>query len=224
MKGGKAIGYIRVSTEEQAAHGISLDAQRAKIEAYALTKDLELVGIVEDAGKSAKNLKRPGVQKILTMARRKEVDAVIIVKLDRMFRCTVDALNTAQDFDRRGVALHSIHESLDTQSAMGKFFFTLTAALAEMERGLVGERTRAALARKKEKREVYGEIPYGYDALDASLVENPAEQEVIARMKRLRKQGLSFQRVADNLNADGIPTKKGCTWKAMQISRVVQAA
>ena len=102
----KAIGYIRVSTEEQAATGISLDAQRAKIEAYATLKDLELVGIVEDAGKSAKDLKRPGVQQVLDMARRKAVDAVIIIKLDRMFRCTVDALNTAQDFDRRGAALH----------------------------------------------------------------------------------------------------------------------
>jgi DNA invertase Pin-like site-specific DNA recombinase len=61
----KAIGYIRVSTEEQAAHGISLDAQRAKIEAYALLKDLELVDIIEDAGKSAKDLKRPGVQQVL---------------------------------------------------------------------------------------------------------------------------------------------------------------
>jgi DNA invertase Pin-like site-specific DNA recombinase len=220
----KAIGYIRVSTEEQAAHGISLDAQRAKIEAYAVTKDLELVGIVEDAGKSAKDLKRPGVQEVLKKARRKEIDAIIIVKLDRMFRCTVDALNTAQDFDNRGVALHSIHESLDTQSAMGKFFFTLTAALAGMERGLIGERTRAALARKKERREIYGEVPYGFDVVDGSLVDNPQEQQIKARVGKMRRSGMSFQKVADALNSDGIPTKKGCAWTAMQISRIVKAA
>lgn len=221
----KAIGYIRVSTEDQAAHGISLDAQRAKIEAYALTKDLELVGIVEDAGISAKNLKRPGVQKVLNMAKHKEIDAIIIVKLDRMFRCTVDALNTAQEFDRRGIALHSIHESLDTQSAMGKFFFTLTAALAEMERGLIGERTRVALSRKRERGEkTGGHIPYGYDAREGVLVENQQEMEVISRIKQLRASGLSFQRVADTLNADGILTKKGCAWKAMQITRLLQAA
>lgn len=196
--------------EEQAAHGISLDAQRAKIEAYALTKDLELVGIVEDAGKSAKDLKRPGVQQILKMARRKEVGAVIIVKLDRIFRCAVDALNTTQDFDRRGIALHSIHENLDTQSAMGEFFFTLTAALAEMERGLVGERTRAALARKKERGEkTGGTVPYGYDVLDGRLVKNPKEQEVRALMLKLRRQGMSYQRVANALNAKNMPTKKG---------------
>jgi DNA invertase Pin-like site-specific DNA recombinase len=107
---------------------------------------------------------------------------------------------------------------------MGKFFFTLTAALAEMERGLVGERTRAALARKKERGEVYGEVPYGFDAVDGSLVGNPREQQVKARIIRLRKKGMSFRKVADALNGDGIPTKKGCAWTAMQVSRVVKAA
>ena len=221
----KAIGYIRVSTEEQAAHGISMDAQRAKIEAYALTKDLELVGIIEDAGKSAKDLRRPGVQQVLDMARHKAVDAVIIVKLDRMFRSTVDALTTAKDFDRRGVALHSISESLDTQSAMGKFFFTLTAALAEMERGLIGERTRAALSRKRDKGEkTGGDVPYGFDALDGKLVGNPGEQLTKDLIAQLRKSGLSFQKVADALNADGIPAKRGGVWTPMQVSRAEKAA
>lgn len=75
----------------------------------------------------------------------REVDAVIIFQLDRMFRNTVDALNTSEELDRLGVALHSINESLDTKSAMGKFFFTLTTALAEMERNIVSERTFTAL-------------------------------------------------------------------------------
>ena len=216
----KTIGYIRVSSEEQATQGISLDAQRAKIEAYAMTKDLILVGIVEDAGRSAKDLRRPGVQKVLSMTKRREVDAVIITKLDRMFRSTVDALNTAQDFDRRGVALHSIGESLDTQSAMGKFFFTLTAALAEMERGLVGERTRAALARKRDKGEkTGGGVPYGFDAVDGKLVRNAAEQKIKARIARLRKAGKSLQKVADALNADGITAKEGGAWTSIQVSR-----
>jgi len=220
----KAIGYIRVSTEEQAATGISMDAQRAKIEAYALTKDLPLVGIIEDAGKSAKDLRRPGVQKVLDMARRKDVDAVIIVKLDRMFRSTVDALNTAKDFDRRGVALHSISESLDTQSAMGKFFFTLTAALAEMERGLVGERTRAALARKKERREVYGEVPYGFAVIDGALVSDQEEQDILRRIRHLRAGGMSYQKVADTLNSMGVSAKKGGQWDRVRVFKIMQKA
>lgn len=221
----RAVGYIRVSTEEQATHGISLEAQREKIQAYAVTKDLEFVGIVEDAGKSAKNLKRPGVQKVLNMVRRKEIGAVIIVKLDRMFRSTRDALDTAEIFDKRGVALHSIGESLDTQSAMGRFFFTLTAALAEMERGLVGERTKAALKKKRDNSEkTGGGVPYGFDAVEGKLVKNPEEQKTKTRIAKLRKGGASYQKVADTLNAEGISAKRGGAWTAIQVSRASKAA
>lgn len=218
----KAVGYIRVSTEEQATQGISLEAQKQKIEAYCVTKDLELVGIVEEGGKSAKNLNRPGFQKILSMVRSKEIEAVVIVKLDRAFRNTVDALNTTQAFDEKGVALHSISESLDTRSAMGRFFFTLTAALAEMERGLTSERTKTALAHKKAKGERYGAIPYGQTIEDGKLVPCAEEQNALSKMKRLRKQGLSFQKIADTLNATNIPTRHGRPWTRVWVDRLMR--
>ena len=220
----RAIGYIRVSTDEQAQQGISLDAQRAKIEAYAITKDMGLVGIIEDAGKSAKDLRRPGVQKILKMAKAREIDAVIIVKLDRMFRNTENALTTARDFEKRGVALHSIGESLDTNSAMGKFFFTLTAALAEMERGLVGERTRAALARKREKGEsTGGKTPFGFDLQEGGkLVRNQTEQAALSRMKKWRDSGLTFQGIADKLNKSGLSAKYGGEWTRAKVHKILR--
>lgn len=221
----KAIGYIRVSHESQVETGLSLDAQRAKIEAYAALKDLSLVEIIEDAGISAKNLKRPGMQRVLELAHRKEVEAVIILKLDRMFRNTVDALETARMFDKKGIALHSIAESLDTHSALGKFFFTLTAALAEMERGLIGERTRTALAQKKARGEkTGGHVPYGFSLVGKRLVPDAREQEVLQRMSALRKQGMSFQRVADLLNAEGILTKKGTAWDRARVFKTLQNA
>lgn len=96
----KAAGYIRVSTEDQAKEGVSLENQKAKIRAYAELKDLELTEIIEDAGISAKNLRRPGMQRVLQLARSREIKAVIVFKLDRMFRSTVDALETTQNFDR----------------------------------------------------------------------------------------------------------------------------
>ena len=221
----KAIGYIRVSTSEQANQGVSLKVQRAKIEAYCITKDFELVGIIEDAGRSAKDLKRPGVQEILCLASSKAIDAVIIVNLDRMFRNTTDALNTAREFDKRGVALHSIQESLDTRSAMGKFFFTLTAALAEMERGLISERTKAALNHKRKKGEkTGGDVPYGFDVVNGKLVPNLNEQKVKRQIVALREQGLSLQKIADNLNCGQISTKQGCAWSGVQVRRVLKAA
>jgi site-specific DNA recombinase len=151
----KAIGYIRVSTDEQAKEGVSLENQEEKIRDYCKLKDFEILEIIQDAGISAKNLKRPGAQKVLEMARNKMIDAVIVYKLDRMFRSTVDALETTSQFDKWGVSFHSIQEALDTKSAMGKFFFTLTAALAEMEREIIGERTKDVLQRKKANGEVW---------------------------------------------------------------------
>jgi DNA invertase Pin-like site-specific DNA recombinase len=97
-----AVGYVRVSTEDQAKEGVSLDNQKSKIKAYCQLKDLELRELIEDAGISAKNLRRPGVQKVLRLARRREIDAVVVYKLDRIFRSTVDALETTKAFDKWG--------------------------------------------------------------------------------------------------------------------------
>lgn len=221
----KAIGYIRVSTDGQAESGLSLEAQRKKIEAYAILKDLELVEIIEDAGISAKNLNRPGMQRLLDLVHRGGVDAVIIYKLDRMCRNTIDALETASIMDKRGVALHSIEESLDTQSAIGKFFFTLIAALAEMERKLIGERTRTALKQKRERGEkTGGHVPYGWEVINGKLKGNAAEQEILYRMRTMQRDGMSYQKIADALNSQGLPSKTGKLWNSGTVYRILQNA
>ena len=81
-----AVGYVRVSTEDQAKEGVSLDNQKSKIKAYCQLKDLELREVIEDAGISANNLRRPGVQKVLRLARKKESDAVAVYKLETPVR------------------------------------------------------------------------------------------------------------------------------------------
>ena len=95
------IGYVRVSTEDQAKEGVSLDNQKSKIEAYCLLKDLNLSEIISDQGISAKNLNRKGIQRVLKLARTKQVDAIVVYKLDRIFRSTTDALETTR-LHRRG--------------------------------------------------------------------------------------------------------------------------
>jgi DNA invertase Pin-like site-specific DNA recombinase len=214
-----------VSTEGQPKRASALRRSGAKIEAYATLKDLTLVEVIEDAGISAKSLKRPGMQRLLEIVHRGEVEAVVILKLDRMFRNTVDALQTTQGFDKKGVALHSIQESLDTQSAMGRFFFTLLAAIGEMERGVIGERTRTALARKKEKGEVISRFaPFGYQRRGNKLVPSHTEQAAMAIMRRLKDAGKSYQQVADALNKKGIVTKNGGTWDRVRVFKAMKVA
>jgi len=221
-----AIGYCRVSTEDQAKEGVSLDNQKAKIEAYCQLKDLDLTEIIEDAGISAKNLKRPGVQKVLRLARQKKVDAIVVYKLDRIFRSTVDALETTKLFDKWGVSFHSIEETLDTQSAIGRFFFTLTAALAEMERRIIGERTKAALAHKRAKRESIGGYapPYGYDLDDTGhLIRNDLEQRGIKLIKSLHIRGNSLRVICQELRTNGYRTKTGKDeWNPKTVSMILK--
>jgi len=219
----RAVGYIRVSTEDQAKEGVSLDTQREKIIAYCRLKDMTLIEIIEDAGISAKNLNRQGVQKVLEMAQKKELGAVVVYKLDRLFRSTSDALKTTKYFEKVGVSFHSIQETLDTKSALGNFFFTLTAALAEMERRLIGERTRAALQYKRKKGERVGHIPFGYQlGKDGKhILKNPGEQSILRKIRSLSKKGLSLRQIANELNHKGI-TNRGRIWNHMNVKRVAK--
>ena len=218
----KAVGYVRVSSEDQAKEGVSLDNQKAKIKAYCDLKDLDLVTIMEDAGISARNLKRPGVQSVLEMVKNKSVDAVVVYKLDRMFRSTIDALETTKKFDKLGVAFHSIQETIDTKSAMGRFFFTLTAALAELERGIVGERTRDALKHKKQNGDVWGPVPYGFKRVRRKIVPDEAEQKVVHKILQLWKSGGNYSEIARKLNDQGVKTKKRTScWHPQTIKNLV---
>lgn len=221
----RAVGYVRVSTEDQAREGVSLDNQRDKIRAYAALRDLELVEIIEDAGISAKNLRRPGMQRVLSMARTREIEALIVYKLDRAFRSTIDALETTRKLDKLSIEFHSLQESLDTGSAMGRFFFTLTAALAEMERGIISERTTGALKHiRASGRKTGGYTPYGYD-LDplGLLTENHAEQETISLMKDLRAQGYSYRGIGRYLEEHHYITKTGGTrWHPQTVKQILE--
>jgi len=207
----KAIGYVRVSTEEQARHGISLDMQRTKISRYAELEDMELVQIIADEGISGSTIKaRPGIQHVLRLARRREVEAVIVFKLDRLARNTIEALETAQLMDRKGVALHSICERLDTQSAIGRFFFTLMASLAEMERAVISERIQAAMDRKKERGEARNNNPsYGLRVVAGKLVPDHGERRVIERILCLRQEGKTIHQIVHQLALEGVENRKG---------------
>ncbi len=161
-KAQRTLGYCRVSTEEQAREGVSLEAQDEQIRKYCELYGLELVEVLRDEGVSGKSMERPGMVELMSHVEAGEVEAVVFYKLDRVGRNTVDVLSFAETLQKAGVALHSVTERIDTTSAHGEFFFTLLAALATMERKQIAERTEAALAHKREKGEWVGRPPVGY--------------------------------------------------------------
>lgn len=219
----KAVGYVRVSTNEQAREGVSLDNQIAKIKAYADYNGLDLLEIVNDAGMSGKTLEREGVQKVIALCNKKEVSHVIVYKLDRLTRSTKDLLNIVEDtFKKNDVQFHSLNEKIDTSTAQGKFFLTLMGAMAQMERDLISERTKDALQYKKQQGQRLGTPSMGMKVINGEAFEVEEEQAAVRRVIELREAGLSLEKIAAQLNKEGIRTKRGGAWYASTVSYLLK--
>ena len=205
MKRLKAVGYVRVSTTEQAKEGISLDNQKHKIKTYADLKDLALVEIISDEGLSGKDLNREGITRLLQMIDKKEIDAVIVYKLDRLTRKTKDLLYLVEDvFNKNNIAFYSLNENIDTTTAQGKFFLTLIAAMAQMERELLVERTQDALQELKRQKRRLGnpdKTPFGFiqtkrkKATMSDLKQVPKEIEIVKLIFRMRNKNYSLESI-----------------------------
>lgn len=223
------LGYVRVSTEEQSREGISLHAQRARIEAYCGMRGFTLGDVLVDAGVSAsKALRtRPAGADLLARIRKRDVSGVIAFKLDRLFRNCVDCLTNAEAWDKAGIALHLLDlggQAVDTSSAIGKFFLTVMAGAAELERNQISERTSSVLRHKASKGEYTGgQAPYGQRlAPDGTrLLEDSREQQVLARVRALRSQKCSLRMIAATLNREGLMSRTGRTFSLVQLTRML---
>ena len=223
----RTVAYLRVSTDKQADAGVSLAAQRAKAKAYAELYGLELVAVLVDAGASAKTLDRPALSRALAMLKAGEADAMLVVKLDRLTRSVRD-LGTLLDRyfgERKGAALMSVSEQIDTRSAGGRLVLNVLMSVAQWEREAIGERTRSAMQHKKANGELVGAVPYGYqlDADGVHLVEHEGEQRVLASARRLRAAGLSLRAVSAELDRAGFQSRKGRRFGAQSIANMLAA-
>jgi DNA invertase Pin-like site-specific DNA recombinase len=223
-----AIAYVRVSTEEQAAEGVSVDAQVAAVRAYATLRGLELVDVVIDAGVSAGKplADRVGGAVVVDAVKRRKVRAVVAVKLDRVFRNAGDCLTTTEGWDRTGVALHLVDmggQAIDTSSAMGRFFLTVMAGAAEMERNLIRERTRGAMKHKRTqglRTSLHAPFGYRFAADGDTLEPHPGEQRALELITSLRERGMSKRAIAEALQADGVPAR-GARWHETTVARAL---
>jgi DNA invertase Pin-like site-specific DNA recombinase len=220
----KTVGYVRVSTDKQADRGVSLDAQTEKIRAMAVVHNAELVDVIVDGGESAKSLQRPGMERLLALVDGKKVQAVIVAKLDRLTRSVKDLCELLERFERRGVALISVAESLDTSSAAGRLVLNIMTAVSQWEREAIGERTRDAMHHKRNNGERVGNIRFGYRlSSDGKHLEpEPGEQATLAQIHHLRKDGHSMRRIATALNKRTLRTRRGTPWRLESVARVLK--
>jgi DNA invertase Pin-like site-specific DNA recombinase len=222
----KVIGYVRVSTEKQAEFGVSLEAQTEKVRAMAVVQDAELAEVIIDAGESAKSLNRPGMVRLLSLVDAGAVDTVIIAKLDRLTRSVKDLAELLERFNRRGVSLVSVAESLDTGTAAGRLVLNIMTAVSQWEREAIGERTRDAMHHKRANGERVGTVPFGFRmAADGTHLEaDPAEQGILSRIRELKAARRTTRQIAEELNRQGFTTRRGTAWRFQYVAEALRAA
>lgn len=207
-----AVGYARVSTREQADTGHSLEAQEEKIRAYAVAHDIKLDDVIIDDGKSAKDLDRPGARRLMRMVKKREVDCVVIAKLDRLTRSVRDLGELIDLFEEHGVEFASVADHIDTSTASGRLVLNVMGSVAQWERETIGERTSEVLTRmRKQGKRVSHIATFGYRLnKDGEQVEDATEQEAITEMKRLRRRrGLSYNAIGRILAEKGYFGRNG---------------
>jgi site-specific DNA recombinase len=222
-----ALGYVRVSTDEQAERGLGLEAQRQRIRAYCEMKGLHLATIFEDPGLSGgKPLgSRSAGGRLLADARRTK-PVVVVAKLDRLFRSVADAAQTICEFDRHGIELVAICEGFDMTNMYGRAMAQMASVFAELERAMFRERTRAAMKVKRGRKErISGHAPYGWDfGRKGKLVENAKEQKICVWILKLHRRGESLRGIAKRLNDRGIEPKRATQWLHSSVLRIVKRA
>ncbi len=224
-----AVGYIRVSTDEQAATGHGLASQEKAIAAFATSQGYELAEIVADPGLSGTTRpeNRPGFAHVLDLAAAGSFSVLLVWKFDRLARSLTYAVTTANALrERYNVVLRSVTEPIDTATPMGEMVFAILAGMAQQEHRAIAERTMAG-KREKALAGGYtgGPAPLGYARDErGGLVLAPDEAETVRRIFALRRGGRSPYAIAQRLNAENVPTKRGGKWYPATVRYILENA
>lgn len=205
-----AVGYVRVSTAEQADSGLGLAAQRSMIEAEAARRGWNLIGITEDAGVSGKSLSgRVGLEEALAAVESGDAEALVVAKLDRLSRSLLDFAGLMAQGQKNGWALVALDLGVDTTTPAGEFMASVLASAAQWERRIIGQRTKDALAVRKQQGVQLGRP-------------RTVPEDVVARIRELREAGKSLRAIADTLNDEGVATvHSGRKWYASTVRGVL---
>jgi DNA invertase Pin-like site-specific DNA recombinase len=208
--GARVVGYVRVSTDEQASSGLGLDAQRAAIAEECKRRGWDLIEVFEDAGASGKSLVgRPALQEALSAVRSHEASALVVAKLDRLSRSLLDFAALMEDARKEGWALVILDLGVDTTTPSGEMIANVMATFAQFERRLIGQRTKEALAVKKGQGIKLGRP-------------RSVSEDVVRRIRRERRAGRSLRAIAERLNDDEVATGHGgAKWYASTVRAVL---
>lgn len=213
--------YTRVSTEDQAKEGYSLEAQRERLEAYCLARDWTVAERYVDDGHSGRNTRRPAYQRM--MEERDRWDAILVIKMDRIHRNARNFMEMMDSLRESSKDFVSATESLDTSTAMGRFVMDIIQRIAQLESEQIGERVYMGMSQKaKAGPGILGfHPPLGYELSEGILVPNEAEAAVVREMFDRCRVGQTLEEIASALNGAGHRTKKGTAWTPVKVYHIL---
>jgi DNA invertase Pin-like site-specific DNA recombinase len=207
----EVLAYLRVSTSEQGRSGLGIDAQRAAISQEADRRGWSVVEWIQDEA-SGKSLRRPGIQRALERLENGGPKVLVAAKLDRVARSALDFLGLVQRAEENGWQLVILDPAVDMTDPMGRFTAGILAQVAQLERELIGKRTKEALQAARARGVVLGR---------PSAIPDP----VRARIVEERESGRSFRAIADGLNRDAVQTAQGgARWYPSTVRSITGAA
>lgn len=213
--------YVRVSTDEQAREGFSLQAQTERCKAFAVSQGWDVIATYVEDGKSAKNLNRPEMKKLRAEARSGEV--VLVYKLDRLVRNVRDLHTLLDEWDLQQVGFRSVTEVYDTTSAMGRLMLTLVGAMAQWERETIAERVYEGQRKKALEGQRNGSrIPYGYERGSDGAIIPSGYASTVKHIYAMVLEGKGVRVITLALNEEGTPSPTGGKWARPVVSYILR--
>ena len=213
--------YVRVSTEDQAREGFSLDAQEKRLNAYCKVRGWDVAGIYRDEGFSGTNTGRPEYQRMMEEMDR--WDVLLVLKMDRIHRNSVNFADMMDALRENGKEFNSLTEKFDTTTAMGRFVMDIVQRMAQLESEQIGERVKVGMTKKAEGGEgpMGSPEPYGYEYAAGGLVVIEAEARVVRRIFDMYLDGGTLEAIANTLTNANVPSKRGGAWSRQAVFRIL---
>ena len=223
----RAALYVRVSTDEQAAEGYSLEAQRSILEDHCLAEGFDIAGVYEDDGYSGRNVNRPAYRRL--MSEMDDWDVLVVLKMDRIHRNSRNFMAMMDELEKHHKEFVSCYEALDTSNALGRFVVDMIQRMAQLESEQIGERTKIGMREKAEnlgaepvrKGTMGFTPPFGYRIVDGQLSDDPEELPVVVDIFQSYLSGETMDSICYSLNSRGTLTRRGNPWNKYNLRNIL---